>query len=130
MSRLDVVFIALVLVEALNSTPSGLSEDPGGYRQQLEWVRSFFFGYALITHQERHAENVPDARLIALANGIVGTIATRLSPQQLAASGTWIRGTDRRGQRRLGERRSAAKAKATSVRSRSARTSASAAPSA
>jgi hypothetical protein len=80
-------FISLVLVEALNPNTQGLLKIAGGYRQQLEWVPFFFFGYALINTRERMRKMFLILGAIALANGIVGAIQARLSPQQLASWG-------------------------------------------
>ncbi len=80
-------FTALVLVEALNPNTSGILKILGGFRQQLEWVPFFFFGYALIRTKERLRQLFMVLAFIALANGIVSTIQTRLSPHQLAAWG-------------------------------------------
>ena len=38
-------FVAVVLVEALNPNTGGFLKSVGGYRQQLEFVPLFFFGY-------------------------------------------------------------------------------------
>ena len=80
-------FIALVMVEALNPNTVGTLKILGGFRQQLEWVPFFFFGYALIRSKERLRKLFILLGLIACANGIVGTIQTRLSPHQIASWG-------------------------------------------
>jgi hypothetical protein len=80
-------FIALVMVEALNPNTQGLLKIAGGYRQQLEWVPFFFFGYALINTRERMRKMFLILGAIALANGVVGAVQARLSPHQLASWG-------------------------------------------
>ena len=80
-------FISLVLVEALNPNTEGILKTLGGYRQQLEWVPFFFFGYALVHTRDRMRKMFVILGAIALANGIVGAVQARLSPQQLASWG-------------------------------------------
>ncbi len=80
-------YTALVLVEALNPNTVGTLKILGGYRQQLEWVPFFFFGYALIRSKERFRKMFVVLCVIALANGIASTIESRLSPTQLASLG-------------------------------------------
>jgi hypothetical protein len=81
----------LVLVEALNPNTHGLTKALGGFRQQLEWVPFFFFGYALIRSKRRFRQYFIVIGVIALANGIVGTYQTTLSPSQLASWGPGYR---------------------------------------
>ena len=59
----------------------------GGFRQQLEWVPFFFFGYALMRSRERFRKLFVILGVIALANGLMSTYQTRLSPGQLASWG-------------------------------------------
>lgn len=80
-------FVALVLVEALNPNTLGVLKVLGGFRQQLEWVPFFFFGYALMRSRERFRQLFLLLGVIALANGLVSTYQTRLSPGQLASWG-------------------------------------------
>ena len=80
-------YVALVLVEALNPNTIGVLKILGGFRQQLEWIPFFFFGYALIRSKDRLRKLFVVLALIALANGIASTIQTRLTPQQMAAWG-------------------------------------------
>lgn len=80
-------FVALVLVEALNPKTLGLLKVLGGFRQQLEWVPFFFFGYVLMRSRERFRQLFLLLGAIALANGLVSTYQTRLSPGQLASWG-------------------------------------------
>jgi hypothetical protein len=80
-------FIVLVLVEALNPNTLGTLKILGGFRQQLEWVPFFFFGYALIRTKDRMRKMFVLLAIIALANGVVSAIQVRLSPQQIASWG-------------------------------------------
>jgi hypothetical protein len=87
MSGWVVAFVALVLVEALNPNTLGTLKILGGFRQQLEWVPFFFFGYALIRSRERMRKMFLLLGIIALANGIVSAVQVRLSPAQVASWG-------------------------------------------
>jgi hypothetical protein len=80
-------FVALVLVEAFNPNTLGITKAIGGFRQQLEWVPFFFFGYALMRSRERLRKLFVILGVIALANGLISTYQTRLSPGQLASWG-------------------------------------------
>jgi len=80
-------FIAVVLIEALNPNTHGILKTLGGYRQQLEWVPFFFFGYLLIRSKDRFRKLFLILGVIALANGLVGAVQSRLSPSQLARWG-------------------------------------------
>jgi hypothetical protein len=80
-------FVALVLVEALNPNTHGALKILGGYRQQLEWVPFFFFGYAVMRSKDRMRKMFVVLGLIAVANGVVAAYQSRLSPQQFAAWG-------------------------------------------
>ncbi len=79
-------FVAFVLIEALNPHTDGILKSLGGYRQQLEWVPCFFFGYLILRSKKRFRQFFLLLGVIALANGVMGTIQSRLSPSQLA---TW-----------------------------------------
>ncbi|HEV3047138.1 MAG TPA: hypothetical protein VGY13_07225 [Solirubrobacteraceae bacterium] len=81
------VYVAVVLTEAFNPNTHGLTKTLGGFRQLLEWVPFFFFGYALMRSKARFRRFFLLLGVLALANGIVGAYQTRLSPQQLAAWG-------------------------------------------
>lgn len=81
------VFVALVLVEALNPNTNGTLKILGGYRQQLEWVPFFFFGYAVMRSTRRFRQLFVLLALVALANGAVSAYQSRLSPQQMASWG-------------------------------------------
>jgi hypothetical protein len=82
-----VLFVALVLAEAFSPYTHGIVKALGGFRQQLEFVPFFFFGYALMRSKERFRKLFLLLGVIALANGIVSTYQTKLSPGQLASWG-------------------------------------------
>ncbi|HUA11756.1 MAG TPA: hypothetical protein VMA83_07100 [Solirubrobacteraceae bacterium] len=82
-----IAFSALVLIEAANPKTHGLLKTIGGYRQQLEWIPFFFFGYALMRSKRRFAQMFVILGVIALANGIVATYQTQIPVAQLAAWG-------------------------------------------
>ena len=84
-------YIAVVLVEAFNPKTDGILHVLGGFRQQLEWVPFFWFGYALMRSKDRFRKMFLVLGVIALANAIVATYQTRLSPQQVAAWGPGYR---------------------------------------
>src|SRR5205085_4095710 len=80
-------FVALVLVEAFNPKTAGFLKVLGGYRQQLEWVPFFFFGYAIMRSRKRFRKLFLILGVITLANGVVATYQTHLTPAQLASWG-------------------------------------------
>ena len=80
-------FVGVVVLEAFNPKTAGIAKVAGGFRQQLEWVPFFFFGYALIRSKDRFRKLFILMGVIALANGLVGTYQTRLSPTALAGWG-------------------------------------------
>jgi len=80
-------FVLIVLLEALNPNTSGTLKILGGFRQQLEWVPFFFFGYLLIRSRDRLRKLFIVLALIAAANAVVSAYQARLSPHQLAAWG-------------------------------------------
>ncbi|MCW3028229.1 MAG: hypothetical protein JWN81_1440 [Solirubrobacterales bacterium] len=82
-----VLFVALVVAEAFSPSTHGMLKALGGFRQQLEFVPFFFFGYALMRSKERFRKLFIVLGVIALANGIVSTYQTKLSPGQLASWG-------------------------------------------
>lgn len=79
-------FVAFALVEALNPQTHGVLKTLGGYRQLLEWVPFFFFGYMMLRSKRHFRQFFLILGVIALANGAVGAYQARLSPAQLA---TW-----------------------------------------
>jgi hypothetical protein len=84
-------WVTLTLIEAVNPRTHGLTKVLGGYRQQLEWVPFFFFGFALMRSKLRFRQFFLILGVLALANGIVGTYQTRLSAAQLASWGPGYR---------------------------------------
>jgi hypothetical protein len=80
-------FVALVLAEAFNPNTLGTLKILGGFRQELEWVPFFFFGYALMRSRARFRQLFLILGAIALANGAVSVYQTRLTPAQLASWG-------------------------------------------
>jgi len=91
-------FVALVLIEAFNPKTAGILKVLGGYRQQLQWVPFFFFGYAIMRSRERFRKLFLVLGVITLANGVVATYQTQITPAQLASWGpgykTRVRGLE------------------------------------
>jgi hypothetical protein len=90
-------FVASVLIQALNPATHGTLKILAGYRQELEWIPFFFFGYAIIRSKQRLRKMFLILGVIALANGVVSVYQSRLSPNQLASWGpgyaTKVKGT-------------------------------------
>jgi len=84
-------FTALVLVEAFNPQTRGILKVIGGFRQQLEWMPFFFFGYLLMRSKASFRKYFLLLGVIALANGAVGVYQSRISPSQLASWGPGYR---------------------------------------
>jgi hypothetical protein len=80
-------FVIVTIVEALNPDTKGILKVIGGYRQQLEFVPLFFFGYAIMRSKQRFRQLFLIFGVIALANGVVGAYQSRLSPGDLAGWG-------------------------------------------
>src|SRR6185437_14322976 len=80
-------FVAIVLIEAFNPNTAGILKILGGFRQQLQWLPFFFFGYALMRSKKRFRQLFVIVGVCALANGIVSSYQTGLSPAQLAKWG-------------------------------------------
>jgi hypothetical protein len=80
-------FVGVVVLEAFNPKTQGLLHTLGGFRQQLQWVPFFFFGYALMRDKLRFRQLFLVLGVIALANAAVATYQSRLSPTQLASWG-------------------------------------------
>ncbi|MGP0103082.1 MAG: hypothetical protein ACLPUT_15865 [Solirubrobacteraceae bacterium] len=91
MSAWVIGFVALVVVEAFNPSTHGILKVLGGFRQQLEWVPFFFFAYTIMRSKERFRKLFLVLGVIALANGVVSTYQSRLSPTQLASWGPGYR---------------------------------------
>lgn len=84
-------FVVLTVVESFNPHTHGVLKVLGGFRQQLEWLPFFFFGYLLMRSRERLRKYFLLLGVIALANGVVGTYQSRLAPAQLASWGPGYR---------------------------------------
>jgi hypothetical protein len=82
-----IAFVLIVMVEAFNPKTHGVLKIIAGYRQQLEWVPFFFFGYLLMRSKDRFRKTFLLLGVIALANGAVATVQTQLSPAQVASWG-------------------------------------------
>ncbi len=80
-------FVALVAIEAFNPRTHGLLKVAGGFRQNLEWVPFFFFGYVLMRSKDRLRKLFVLLGAIALINGAVSAYQTHLTPGQLASWG-------------------------------------------
>lgn len=80
-------FVLIVLLMALNPNTVGFLKIAAGYRQQLEWVPFFFFGYLLIRSKQRLRKLFIILGVIAAANALASAYQVRLTPQQLAAWG-------------------------------------------
>jgi hypothetical protein len=80
-------FVAVVLIEALNPSTGGFLKSVAGYRQQLEFVPLFFFGYVIVRNKQRFRQLFLILGVIALANGMVSAVQWRLSPAALAGWG-------------------------------------------
>jgi hypothetical protein len=82
-----IAFTVYVLVEAMNPHTGGFLKSVGGYRQQLEWVPLFFFGYIIVRSKPRFRNLFMVLGVIALLNGVVGAIQSKMSPDSLASWG-------------------------------------------
>jgi len=80
-------FVVVAVIQALNPHTNGILKIIGGYRQELEFVPLFFFGYLIMRSKQRFRQLFLLLGVIALANGLVGTYQSRLSPGQLASWG-------------------------------------------
>jgi len=87
LSAWALAYAAVVLVEAFNPNTHGILKILGGFRQQLEWIPFFFFGYGVMRSKERFRKLFLVLGVLALANGAVSTYQTRISPGQLASWG-------------------------------------------
>ncbi len=84
-------FVMTVFIEAFNPKTLGLLKVIGGFRQQLQWVPFFFFGYALMRSKRALRIFMVIVCVCAVANAIVATYQTKLSPAQLATWGPGYR---------------------------------------
>ncbi len=82
-----IAFIAVVVAEAANPGTSGVVKVLAGFRQQLEWVPFFFFGYMVVRTKVRFRNMFLILGVIALANGVIGAYQGHISPDQLASWG-------------------------------------------
>ena len=125
-------FVAIVVVDAFNPKTHGILHVLGGFRQQMQWIPFFFFGYVLMRSKKRFRQLFVIVGVIGLANGVVAAYQTSLSRAQLAAGARAIAPScsRRRSAKRARSRaRTAAKASRACARSGSAPTAASAAAS-
>lgn len=86
-----VAFVAVVAIEAFNPNTHGILHVLGGFRQQLQWVPFFFFGFLLVRSKRRFRQVFLIVGVAALANGLVAAYQTGLSPNQLASWGPGYR---------------------------------------
>jgi hypothetical protein len=84
-------FVATVALEAFNPNTGGVLKVLGGFRQELHFVPFFFFGYLLVRSKKRLRQVFLIVGVCALANGVVATHQTGLSPAQLATWGPGYR---------------------------------------
>lgn len=84
-------FVGIVLIEAFNPHTEGILKILAGYRQELEWIPFFFFGYLLLRSKKRLRQFFLIVAVAALANGLVSAYQTKLSPPQLASWGAGYR---------------------------------------
>jgi len=83
-----IAFVAVVLLEALNPKTLNVEKVFAGFRDQLQFVPFFIFGYLLVRSKGALRKAFILLGVIALANGIVSTYQTRLSPTQAATWGS------------------------------------------
>jgi hypothetical protein len=82
-----IAFVVLTVVEAANPNTLGPLKVIGGFRQQLEWIPFFFLGYLLMRSKDRFRKLFLLLGVIALANGLVSTVQTQLTPEELSSWG-------------------------------------------
>jgi hypothetical protein len=82
-----VAWVVLVVVNAFNPKTESFLHILGGFRQNLEYVPFFFFGYLLLRSKDRFRKLFILLGIIATLNGIVTAYQTTLSPSQLASWG-------------------------------------------
>lgn len=80
-------WVILVVVNAFNPRTEGILHVLGGFRQNLQYVPFFFFGYALMRSKRRFRQMFVVMGVIAVAGGAVSAYQTSLSPAQLASWG-------------------------------------------
>lgn len=84
-------FAATVALEAFNLKTAGILKVVGGFRQQMQFIPFFFFGYLLIRSKKRLRQLFIIVGVCALANAAVATYQTGVSPATLAAWGPGYR---------------------------------------
>jgi hypothetical protein len=84
-------FVATVALEAFNPKTEGILKDLAGFRQWLQWMPFFFFGYLLVRSKKRLRQFFLIVGACALANAAVATYQTSASPGQLASWGPGYR---------------------------------------
>ena len=87
LSGLAIAFVAVVVLEAFNPKTLNLLKVGAGFREQIQFVPFFIFGWLLVRTKPRLRRMLILLGVIALANGLVATYQTRLSPKQAAAWG-------------------------------------------
>ena len=87
LAGLAIAFVAVVAIEAFNPKTLNVLKVGAGFREQLQFVPFFIFGWLLVRSKERLRKMLILVGVIALANGLVATYQTRLSPKQAAAWG-------------------------------------------
>ncbi len=80
-------FVGVVVLEAFNPHTQGILKIIAGFREELQWVPFFFFGYALMRSKRRLRQLFLIVGVAALANGLVSAYQTKLTPAGLAAWG-------------------------------------------
>lgn len=80
-------FVGIVLVEAFNPNSPEILKVLAGFRQQLQWVPFFFLGYALLRSKQRLRMMFLVVGVCAVANAVVSTYQTKLSPSQIVSWG-------------------------------------------
>ncbi len=83
-----IAWILFVLVESLNPETAGLLHALGGWRQELQWVPFFWFGYLLIRTPQRFRLMFWVLGVVALLNAFASTGQTQLSPEEVASLGS------------------------------------------
>ncbi len=84
-------FVMTVVIEAFNPKTHGFLKVAAGFRQQLQFVPFFFFGYALMRSKRALEIFFVIFCICGLANALVSTYQTKLSPSQLATWGPGYR---------------------------------------
>ena len=82
-----IAWVLLVVVNAFNPHTQGFLHVIGGFRQQLQFVPFFFFGYVLMRSKHRFRQLFVLMGVLAVANGAVAAYQTELTPAELASWG-------------------------------------------